>query len=420
MSGYKLINDPIHGHIRLDDFCIEVIDTAQFQRLRDLKQNGSAYFVFPGASHNRFEHSIGVSYLAGTLIERFQREQPDLEITESEVKCVKLAGLCHDLVHAASEVRRALLVIGLSPLNGASILAVDLSLGINDVRPELAWTHEKASEMMLEYLVDDNNIDLERDEVELIKSLIDGKPSSECRHSQRSFLFDIVANKRNSVDVDKFDYIERDCYNLGIKSSYDTSRLMSMSRVVDNQICFHHKEVYNIYDMFHTSILSSEHAILHPLSHMHTHEIGKAIEYMITDALLAADPHLDISDAVLRGDEYVNLTDDILRVIECSRGDELAPARAIIKRIRTRQLYKFVDEVLIPQEMKLHFTKDNINPREIIAYQDDNDQLGEHDVIIEWLRINYAMKDRNPVDMIRFYSKFNENGWLWHACLVIP
>ncbi|RUS32208.1 hypothetical protein BC938DRAFT_476033 [Jimgerdemannia flammicorona] len=393
MSGYKLINDPIHGHIRLDDFCIEVIDTAQFQRLRDLKQNGSAYFVFPGASHNRFEHSIGVSYLAGTLIERFQREQPDLEITESEVKCVKLAGLCHDLGH------------------GPYSHIFDNEF-MPQAKPELAWTHEKASEMMLEYLVDDNNIDLERDEVELIKSLIDGKPSSECRHSQRSFLFDIVANKRNSVDVDKFDYIERDCYNLGIKSSYDTSRLMSMSRVVDNQICFHHKEVYNIYDMFHTRYSL--------FKRIYTHKVGKAIEYMITDALLAADPHLDISDAVLRGDEYVNLTDDILRVIECSRGDELAPARAIIKRIRTRQLYKFVDEVLIPQEMKLHFTKDNINPREIIAYQDDNDQLGEHDVIIEWLRINYAMKDRNPVDMIRFYSKFNENGWLWHACLVIP
>ncbi|RUS17077.1 hypothetical protein BC937DRAFT_90455 [Endogone sp. FLAS-F59071] len=268
-------------------------------------------------------------------------------------------------------------------------------------KPELTWSHEQASEMMLEYLIDDNNIDLEKDEIELIKGLIDGKPGSKCRHSQRGFLFDIVANKRNSVDVDKFDYIERDCYNLGIKSSYDTSRLMAMCRVVNNQICFHHKEVYSLYDMFHTRYSL--------FKRIYTHRVCKAIEYMITDVLLAADPYIHISNAVQQAEQYVNLTDDILRVIERSSVDELAPARAIIKRIRTRQLYKFVDEVLIPQDMKLYLTKDKINPREIIAYQNDNDQLIEEDVIVQWLRINYAFQDRNPVDMIQFYSKFNEN-----------
>lgn len=44
------------------------------------------------------------------------------------------------------------------------------------------------------------------------------------RHLERKFLFDIVSNKRNSIDVDKFDYLARDCLNLGIKSSYDHSR----------------------------------------------------------------------------------------------------------------------------------------------------------------------------------------------------
>lgn len=55
----KIINDPIHGHIMLDDLSLSIMDTPQFQRLRDLKQLGSTYYVFPGASHNRFEHSIG-------------------------------------------------------------------------------------------------------------------------------------------------------------------------------------------------------------------------------------------------------------------------------------------------------------------------------------------------------------------------
>jgi HD superfamily phosphohydrolase len=72
------------------------------------------------------------------------------------------------------------------------------------------------------------------------------------RDTEKKFLFEIVSNARNSVDVDKFDYLARDCYNLGIKSSYDSSRLLKFSRVINDEICFHSKEVYNVYEMFHT------------------------------------------------------------------------------------------------------------------------------------------------------------------------
>ena len=55
----QIFNDPIHGHIELHSLLVKVIDTPQFQRLRNIKQLGGNYFVFPGASHNRFEHCIG-------------------------------------------------------------------------------------------------------------------------------------------------------------------------------------------------------------------------------------------------------------------------------------------------------------------------------------------------------------------------
>ncbi|MCJ8731126.1 hypothetical protein PDJAM_G00195600, partial [Pangasius djambal] len=97
LSEHKVFNDPIHGHIELHPLLVRIIDTPQFQRLRNIKQLGGAYFVFPGASHNRFEHSIGVGYLAGCLVKALNEKQPELGITEQDILCVQIAGLCHDL-----------------------------------------------------------------------------------------------------------------------------------------------------------------------------------------------------------------------------------------------------------------------------------------------------------------------------------
>ncbi|KAI8140339.1 HD phosphohydrolase domain-containing protein [Fennellomyces sp. T-0311] len=373
---HKVLNDDVHGHVKLDLYTFDMIDTVQFQRLRDLKQLGASYFIFTGGSHNRFEHSIGVSHLAGVLIERFQRDQPELRITNNEVKCVKLAGLCHDLGH------------------GPYSHVFDNQV-MPRARPGLDWSHEQASEMMLEYLIDDNNVDIERDEVNLIKDLIAGTPRSKSQYDERCFLFDIVANKRNSVDVDKFDYIERDAQNLGLRTSYDTKRLLMYSRVVNNEICYHHKEVYNLYEMFHTRYSL--------FKRIYTHRVAEAVELMLTDAMIYAG----ITSAVNNPEEYLHLTDDILRVIERSKANELAKSRSIMKRLRTRDLYKFVDEFLLPPELASHINKNTITEAEIVSYQSDNDNLTEDDVIVKWVKINYAMKDRNPVDSIRFYSKFN-------------
>lgn len=91
----KTINDPVHGHMFLGDHLMQVVDTPQFQRLRDLKQLGTTHFVFPGASHTRFEHSLGVAFLAGKWVHRLGTHQPELQITPRDRRLVELAGLCH-------------------------------------------------------------------------------------------------------------------------------------------------------------------------------------------------------------------------------------------------------------------------------------------------------------------------------------
>jgi hypothetical protein len=105
----KLVNDSVHSHLELQSYVLDVLDTPTVQRLRDLKQLGSTYYVFPGASHNRFEHVVGTSFLAGEFVRGLYSNPRDPYIRtqvfetarqfSETVKLVEIAGLCHDLGH---------------------------------------------------------------------------------------------------------------------------------------------------------------------------------------------------------------------------------------------------------------------------------------------------------------------------------
>ncbi|MCP5469881.1 MAG: HD domain-containing protein [Chlamydiales bacterium] len=92
MSAFShKVCDPIHGFIRLNSIEKRLIETAAFQRLRYLRQMGMAYLVYPGATHTRFEHSLGVMELASRI---FHTIYPG-----KNAQAVRLAALCHDLGH---------------------------------------------------------------------------------------------------------------------------------------------------------------------------------------------------------------------------------------------------------------------------------------------------------------------------------
>ncbi|KAI8778332.1 hypothetical protein BgiBS90_020982, partial [Biomphalaria glabrata] len=93
----KIFSDPIHGQFEVHPACKIIIDTPQFQRLRFLKRIGACNFVFQGALHNRFEHALGVSHLAGKFVRMLRQNQPELGITRNDMLCVEIGGLCCSL-----------------------------------------------------------------------------------------------------------------------------------------------------------------------------------------------------------------------------------------------------------------------------------------------------------------------------------
>jgi HD superfamily phosphohydrolase len=97
----KVINDPIYGMIYLNQKLFRIIDTAIYQRLRDIKQLGGLYMVFPGASHNRFEHCIGTAHLTGVWLSKLRKNlgKDKSLFSKQDILHAQIAALCHDLGH---------------------------------------------------------------------------------------------------------------------------------------------------------------------------------------------------------------------------------------------------------------------------------------------------------------------------------
>jgi hypothetical protein len=88
----KIIKDPVHGYIEVEEYALPLLDSPVLQRLRYVKQLGFSYLVYPGANHTRFEHSLGTMFLADVACRRFQ-------LDTGERTLVVAAALLHDIGH---------------------------------------------------------------------------------------------------------------------------------------------------------------------------------------------------------------------------------------------------------------------------------------------------------------------------------
>jgi putative nucleotidyltransferase with HDIG domain len=221
------IFDPLHGFIAITPLMKQFIDTEEFQRLRDLKQLGATVFVFPSANHTRFEHSIGVSHLAGLMAESLKKN--GYSVDERTIELIRIAGLLHDIGHG--------------PFS---------HLYDDYVKNESIPEHEERGCQIIRKMVEGYDINITGEEVNEVIKMIN--PGEEEKYIWK---YQIVANKINQLDVDKLDYIQRDSFYLGLKCGGEYSRIINDAKVFElnegkSIIAWPHKLQYEIFQLFAT------------------------------------------------------------------------------------------------------------------------------------------------------------------------
>ena len=443
----RTITDPIHQAISLHPLSVLCVDTPEFQRLRSISQLGSCKWVFPSAVHDRFQHSLGVAHLARTWTEHFQRTQPELSISDADVLCVTLAGLLHDLGHGPmSHFWEHLFDDDEAAATGKA-------------------SHEDLSCRMIDQLftsrIDPTPwLDPVHD-VEFIKALVKGGPPSGMDSpsaalrvgtpgrlgSDKAFLYEIVANGRSGLDVDKLDYFLRDSHFAGVvKVSFDGKRLQNQARVAladgQLQVCWPVKCQHELLHVFQTRF--SLHVELYQ------HRVSGAVDLMLADALHLADASpslrvlgrhgkpLRLSECGSAADErlegYLQLTDGVLDLVRfeakrveaaaeaateaaaeaaavaAAEADSLIAAHAILRELDERELYRFVGSVVLPRaEASRWASKQSVQAAlsEIAElaprYGRDRELRATH-LRADVRHVHYGRRGRNPLDGLRFFD----------------
>ena len=186
----KLIRDPIHGYIELDELLHQIAHTPKVQRLSRIKQLGFSNLVYPGANHTRFEHSLGTMHLA-----RISVSELDDEVKRDEIV---IAALLHDIAHP--------------PLSHASEDLLMRYLGKN---------HEKVAKTVTKGIISDI---LNHHGVSIRRVLDHITGDSKER----------IVN--GDIDVDRMDYLVRDSYYTGVAYGlFDHLRLLRKMKYINGE-----------------------------------------------------------------------------------------------------------------------------------------------------------------------------------------
>ena len=256
MSKTKMIRDPIYGYITLEKDFSTLVDTAEFQRLRNIRQTGYQA-LYPSALHNRFVHSLGVFFLGGKAIGYFEKNISEMipsELSENweKIKRTFLAAcLLHDVGHSpfshtgeeyynkGIDFSKALAkAVGVSPYvddadyqprGDDELRSYKFYKDMKSSRNGTGKPHESMSALIglelcheLKVVIDDDLF---------VRAIIGAKYQTDVtpRQADKAILNAIVELLNGDlIDVDKLDYVSRDSYVTGYSSmTLDLDRLLS-------------------------------------------------------------------------------------------------------------------------------------------------------------------------------------------------
>ena len=316
------IKDPVHGYVYITETEKQLIDSYPVQRLHRLRQLAGSEFVYPGANHTRFEHSIGVMHLAGKLSENQNLSQI---LSEDEAQMVRMASLLHDVGHGPfSHVFEHLLVKFLNK------------------------THEDMTQWIIQKSELRDTISGVGFDPDLIAKLAVGK----LRRQGRAFLDQII---QSAVDIDKLDFVMRDTYHTGAEYGYvDIFRLIHMLDVLGENLAV---------DVGALSALESfVLARLESFKSIYFHRVGRAAQIMLASAMEEAKDELGLVEFD-SPEDYLALNDYTVwtKLKECKK------SRRIIENLERRKLLKcvydrtfHVKEKLVPSIFSVDEVRDQL------------------------------------------------------------
>ncbi len=206
MAIRKIINDPVHGFITVDDeLILQLIAHPYYQRLRRIHQMAMAHLVYPGAVHTRLHHSLGAYHLMCSALNELKNK--GIDISKEEEQAAKIAILLHDIGHGP------------------------FSHALENVLIE-NMHHEEISLMLMKEL---NNQFGGRLQMTL---------DIFTNNYPKKFLHQLISGQ---LDVDRMDYLSRDSFFSGVSEGvigYD--RIIKMLTVHNGELMVEEKAIYSI------------------------------------------------------------------------------------------------------------------------------------------------------------------------------
>ncbi len=206
LNKFKIINDPVYGFVKIEyELVYHLIEHPLFQRLRRIRQLGMTHFVYPGATHSRFQHALGAMHLMSSAIESIRGKGH--EVTYEEAEAASVAILLHDIGHGPfSHTLEKTLIQGVS--------------------------HEDISLMMMENLNREFN-----GRLTLAIRIFRNK-------YKKRFLHQLVSGQ---LDMDRLDYLRRDSFFTGVnEGSVGSDRIIKMLQIHNDQLVVEEKGIYSI------------------------------------------------------------------------------------------------------------------------------------------------------------------------------